>query len=199
MSIENIEKTILGSARAEAEKLVAEATAEAEAALAAAKAESEERKESAQAETQAALEQERHQQETAAKAANKLRLLTHKAEILDEIFQAAVTRFIGDRSGGYSEWLVAQLRSVASERGEIVAAKPDRNAIAALLADRAAADGLALADDSLPAQGGFLLRGEKVDLDLTLDTRLDAIRETLLPELAGRAFPPATERAEDGE
>jgi len=188
MNTQNIEKKVLESAGAEAEKLVREAEEAARKRMAAAEAESERRSAQAVEETRTTLEQKLHQKTTSEKAANKLKLLTHKAAILEEVFARAVDQFIGDRTGDYRKWLSAQLQSVAGEKGTIVAAREDRPVILELLSDLKKADGLSIAEDSLPLCGGFVLKGEKVDLDLSLDTRLDELKAQLLPELAERAF-----------
>ena len=188
MSTENIEKKVLESARAEAEKIVREAEEAARKRMAAAQAESERRTAQAAEEAGAALEQKLHQQTTSETAANKLKLLTHKAAILEEVFAKAIDQFIGDRSGDYRNWLSAQLQSVAGESGAIVPAQDDRPVIQELLWDLKEGDGLSVAEDSLPLRGGFVLKGEKVDLDLSLDTQLAELKEKLLPELAVKTF-----------
>ncbi len=187
MSVENIEKKILESAKAEAETALAQAEEQAKARLDAAKAENEARAADAAEETRERLQQEHDQRTTSARAANKLRLLAHKARILDEIFGAAVERFIGDRSGKYAEWFAARIESVANETGRILPAEPDR-AIVEKLLDKHGGKGLELADESLPLQGGFVLKGEKVDVDLSLDSQLAEMKADLMPELARRAF-----------
>ena len=195
MSVENIEKKIVESAKAEAEAIVAKAEEEATRRLDSAKAENEARAADTAEETRSRLQQEHDQKATSERAANKLKLLAHKSAILGEVFEAGVERFIGSRNGDYATWLAAQIESVADEAGEVVPAEPDREAIAKLL-EKQGETGLELADDSLPLRGGFVLRGEKIDIDLSLDSRLADMKGELMPELARRAF---TASATDGQ
>ena len=187
MGVENIEKRILGSAKAEAEKIVREAEEEARARIESAKAENAKRAQAAAAATRGALQQRHGQQTTSARAANKLKLLARKSEILEDIFESAVERFIGDRDGEYANWLAARLDSVAGQTGSIVPAKDDRALIGKLLATHGG-NSSTLAEESLPLRGGFVLKGDKIDIDLSLDAQLAELKEELLPELARKAF-----------
>jgi len=187
MSIENIENKVLESAKAEAEGIVAEARERATARTDAAKAENETRAADAAEEMREKLQQDHDQRTTSARAANKLKLLAHKSRILDGIFDDAVERFIGDRGGGYEKWLAARLESVENEAGDIVPAEPDRAILEKLMEKHGGKD-LTLAEESLPLRGGFVLRGEEIDIDLSLDAQLTEMRSGLLPELARKAF-----------
>jgi len=187
MATENIEQRVLETAKAEAEEIAAEAKRQAEERLEAAKAENEQRAADAAEETSEKLRQEHDQQTTSERAANKLKLLAHKSRILEDILDDAVEQFIGDRGGEYEKWLAARLDSVAGESGSIVPAEPDRAVIEKLMAKHGG-KGLTLADESLPLRGGFMLQGEKIDVDLSLDAQLTDIRNGLLPELAQKAF-----------
>jgi len=186
MSIENIEKKIAEAAKAEAEAIAAQAAQQAKARLEAAKAENTSRAARAAEQTRGRQQQQFDQQTTSARAANKLKLLAHKSRILEDIFDAAIERFIGGRGGEYRNWLAARLDAVAGEPGSIVPAEPDRAIIEKLLAKRGG--GRSLAGESLPLRGGFVLRGEDVDVDLSLDAQLAEMKNELLPELARRAF-----------
>jgi len=188
MSVESIEKKILGDARAEADRIVAEAESAAAAALEATTARNAARLAAAVEEARAAGEQRRHQKATSQRAAGKLHLLARRAELLDDVFDAAVDRFIADRDGAYRDWLTAQLASVAGRAGTVVPAESDRALIAELLADLKEATGPDLSDDNAPFRGGFLLKGERIDLNLSLDARLADLKAGLLPELAKKAF-----------
>lgn len=187
MSTDNIEKKILETAKAEAEALAAEAKRQAEERVEAAKAENVQRAADAAEETGEKLQQEHDQQTTSARAGNKLKLLAHKSRILNDIFNTAIEHFIGDRGGKYEKWLATQLDSVAGQSGSIVPAEADRAGIEKLMAAHGG-DGLTLAEESLPLRGGFMLQGEEIDIDLSLDARLADMRNGLLPELAKKTF-----------
>ena len=195
MSVEKIERKILESARAEAERIVRRAEEEVRALLATAKTRSEKRAAEAVQDAKEALQQKHDQQVTSANAANKLKLLARKAAILDDVFDKAVETFIGKRDGAYHRWLAAQLDLVAGEEGSLVPAQEDRPALAELLSaqDRS---GHRLSDDSLPLRGGFVLQGDRVDIDLSLDAQLVELKADILPELAAKTFPPGEENPE---
>ncbi|MFO7899287.1 MAG: V-type ATP synthase subunit E [Planctomycetota bacterium] len=186
MSVRNIEEKVVESARAEAEQLVTDARKAADERLDAAKKEQKERAEQAESEAREDLAQGLERSATSARAANKLKLLARKSEILDAVFDDAVGRFIGDRDGAYREWLEAQVAAVAGSAGTLVPAEPDRDAIAELLSDQD--DPPELSDESLPLRGGFVVRGERADEDFSLDARLADLKSELLPELAKKAF-----------
>jgi V/A-type H+/Na+-transporting ATPase subunit E len=189
MSIENIEKKIAETAQAEAEQMVSAARAQADGQLAAAKKELAERSEQTVAEAKASLQRRLEQQATAKRNENRLTLLTQRADLLGDIFDAAVERLVGDRGGGdYQKWLAAQVGTAAEHKGEIVAAKDDRAAVARLLGGVGPNSGLTMSDETAPLKGGFVVEGEKVDLDLSLDTQLTEIRARVLPKLAKKAF-----------
>jgi len=192
MSVDRIEKKVLESARADAERLVGKAEAAARQHVESARAENERRTKEAVERAEAELKLRLEQQATSARAGKRLQLLEKKSALLDEIFRRAVEQFVGDRGGAYRTWLAAQLESVAGETGELVPAEPDREAVEQLLGALKQGEGLTLADESLPLRGGFLLRGEKVDIDCSLDARLEELRAELLPQLAGKAFPETT-------
>jgi len=197
MSIDNIEKKVLESAKAEAEKITREAQERADGRVKAARAKNEKRAHDSVEQARRALEQERDQHATAARAEGRLKLLARRADILNEVFDAAVDRFVAGRDGAYCEWLSERLASVAGEKGVIVPAEPDRKAISDLL-EKQGGDGLEIAAESAPIRGGFLLKGDKMDIDLSLDTRLAETKGRLMPELARRAFA-APAAAEPGD
>ena len=97
---------------------------------------------------------------------------------------------------GYRQVPIAtQLDLVAGEEGSLVPAQEDRPALAELLSaqDRS---GHRLSDDSLPLRGGFVLQGDRVDIDLSLDAQLVELKADILPELAAKTFPPGEENPE---
>lgn len=196
MSLDNIETKIIDSAKAEADKIAREAQEQADERIKSAHAKNEKRAHNSVEQAHKALEQERDQHVTAARAAGRLKLLARRANILNEVFNAAVDRFVGARDGAYREWLSARLASVAKQKGVIVPAEADRKIISDLL-EKQGGDGLEIAAESAPIRGGFLLKGDKMDIDLSLDTRLAETRSKLMPELARRAF--ETPAAEPGE
>ena len=188
MGLENIRKRIVEDAGAEADALVARANEHAAKLADEARARNDERRRGALEEAEDTLRQHHDEQVTAARAANRLKLLGRRAELLNDVFDAAVERFVGDRKGDYRTWLSARLTSVAGEKGTIVPAAEDRGPLGELLEGLKGADGLQLGKESLPLRGGFVLQGEKADLDLSLDTQLAEAREELLPDFADRAF-----------
>ena len=187
MSTESIEKRIRADAEAQATKLVAQAEAEAAQRLDAAQERSRQRTAAAAEAARTAGEQRRQQQATARRAAGKLKLLALRAELLDEVFNAAAERFAAQRDGAYRQWLAAQLAAVAGKTGSVVPAERDRELIASMLPELDT-DGLTLSENNATLLGGFLLVGDRIDVNLSLDTRLAEVKAELLPGLAKRAF-----------
>ena len=191
MPIQKIEQQIISSAKSEADAIVAEAKAAAKKRPAAAREREELRFKKATAETKAALQQRRESELIAARAANKVKLLAQQAEIFNGAIDAGLKQFIGDRGGDYKRWLEGQLDSIADKSGVIIAAQDDRAALSALLAEMKKAGrgtDLSIGDETLAVIGGFSLRTEEIDYDMTLDSQLKALKERLLPELAKKTF-----------
>ncbi len=191
MALENIRTRILEAAQAEADAVLRAGEAAARKQLDQAVAGNDARFKKAEAEIRARLRQQHDRDVTAANAANRLELLVQKSEILNQFFDAAVERFVGRRDGDYRQLLARQLDSVAGETGAVVAAAADRAAIEQLLAELKKQNrgaGLSVAEESRPLRGGFILQGEKTDIDLSLDTWLADVKEELMPEMARRAF-----------
>jgi len=194
MSTKNIEQRILETTQAEVDGLIAKAKDKAKARLDAAAVEQKRRAEQAIADAQDTERQQYDQQVTSAKAANKLKLLTRRAELLDTVLDGAVARFVADTDGAYAGWLAQQLNATADRTGTILAAPNDREPLAKLLAELKQSGkgaGLTLAEESHPLRGGFVLRGEDIDLDFSLDTQLAELKTQLLPQLAEKAFGPS--------
>jgi len=187
MTIENIERKIVEEVEAEAADLIARAKEDAKRSVKIAGEEHEARAALAEEKARAEFQQHCDRSVSAAKAEHKLQALAHKTDILGGVFEAAVARFIGDRTGPYADWLRSRLASVTDRAGTILAARDDRSRIEELLRQQGAG-GLTLADEPLPLRGGFILHGEKTDIDLSLDTALDQLRKQLIPELADKAF-----------
>ncbi len=187
MSIANIQKKILESARAEAEVIVSKARTAAAERLESAQTGEERRAAETLNGSRTALEHKFEQEVAAARAANRLQLLSLKVALLEDAFARAVERVVGDRTGDYASWLAGQVDAVRNLEGRIVPASEDRKAFEVLLAPREGGR-LELAEESAPIRGGFLLEGEQFDADFSLDTRLAEVRAELLPELAGEAF-----------
>ena len=85
-----------------------------------------------------------------------------------------------------------QLRDLAAEKGQILCRGDHRETLAKVRDELNAEldEKLApLAEESADILGGFVLRGSEFDLDVSLDSQLEAFREKVLPELIAKVFP----------
>lgn len=192
MSIDKIEARIMTTAKMEAGAIISEAEDGARDRLEHHKSHEQHRFEKAAAAETARLRQLHESEVSSAKAANKLELLKLRAEIIEDVFAKAVEKFLANRGGDYEKWLASQLNSVEAQKGEIFAAPADKAKIAQLLADMknsGRAKNLTLAaQPENKISGGIILRGERIDLDLSFDMKLSSLKEKLVPELAQMAF-----------
>lgn len=188
--LERIENHVKDKARAEAEKISAEAKQQADALLASARDEADRKLEADLARLKAELGRELDREVSAVRAARAQEILVDKSRVLDDVFKRAADRLVA--SAAYWDVVRKRLAELAGREGEILCRAEHRDAMAKTLDALAKETGKpmpALAKDSAAFVGGFLLRGDKMDVDVTLESELAALRERILPELAAKAFP----------
>ncbi len=186
-----MEEVVVRKAEAEAKEILAEARKEAderwETRSARLREEHERRVEAAKQEIESELERT----EGSKANDNRVELLRVKNEILDEIFDKALDRFV--ESDAYSGWLKRQVEALPEMEGaELVANEADRDRL-----KKAAADGerndMPVAEDAAPIRGGFLVRGKQFDMDVSVESLMDAMRESLTQRIARQLFDEETE------
>lgn len=183
MTIERIERHILEKARAEADRMLREARDAAQARIGEAR-----ERHARQLQGQvAALKEDlaRHHQQELAKLRTEERaeLLRIKTDIIDRVFDAAGTRLAQDDR--YLHWLRRKLEAARGVSGSLLCRAEDTELVARLLKETGRQD-LSVSHETVRIRGGWFLRTDKYDLDLTLDAELASLREVVLPELARR-------------
>jgi len=194
VTLHEVEAAVLKKAQAEAESLLVEARRLAEERWqresVRLREEHRRRLEHLRVEEEAALARE-----VAAKRAEHRRaLLARKNEILDEVFHQAAEAIITLPDDGYRCWLEAQLLRVVrltqgdESAGEVLTNDRDHTLVGRLLTQLTPGARLTLAAERVPIRGGFLVRGRRWDLDLSLDSLLAQLRETLAEKVATALF-----------
>jgi vacuolar-type H+-ATPase subunit E/Vma4 len=188
--LKRIEDHVLDKARAEAAKVLGEARRQADALLAAAREETDRRLKSEldrlKSELDAALDREL----SGRRASRGQELLVDKSRVLDDAFKRAGDRLL--KSPGYWDLLRRRLKELAGQKGGVLCRAEHRDTIGKYITELNRETGgkmPALADENASILGGFVLRGERVDVVFTLEGELATLREKILPELAAKAFP----------
>jgi V/A-type H+-transporting ATPase subunit E len=194
MSLDHIRETILAEARAEGERIVATAHEHKEQRLAAAR----ESLEGEFARRREQAEQEQRQradrQVVARRAEHNLALLKQRNEILDELFDRAADRLADLPDEEYCAVVGEWMRGLPDDvGGTVLCNERDRERLAGLVArlNEGRPDGAQLRIEQCrrPLRGGVLFQTENYEIDLSVDSRLKRLRETLAPELARLVFP----------
>jgi len=193
MSLERIRKAILDEARAEADRLESEARARRDERLAAAarelelefKRRFEAASENARREVERRLARRR--------AELNMELLRERNAILDRLFRQAAARLADSPDEHYqrvvAQWMKEIPQGVA---GDVLCNERDAARLSPLIeklnASRAPEARLRLVAGDRPAMGGVIFRTEKFEIDLSLDSRLAALRVELAPQVAKMIF-----------
>jgi vacuolar-type H+-ATPase subunit E/Vma4 len=137
-----------------------------------------------QAEMERAFDRETSSRRTEA----RLELLKVKNDILEEVFRRAFEGVLSLPGGGYERWLRGRLQAAPDVPGAVVSANErDHGRLARLLTE---VKGGAARLDPRPVaiRGGFILRGERADLDFSVEARMGEVRERLAQTLAAEMF-----------
>lgn len=194
MSLDHIRETILADARSEAERIVATAREHnqqrLEAAREALEAEFARRRE----QTRHELRQQADRQVVMRRAEHNLALLKRRNEMLDELFSQAADQLADLPDEDYCAVVEAWMQALpAGVGGTVLCNERDQERLAGLIARlnerRPEAARLRLEEHWGPLRGGVLCRTDAYEIDLSLDSRLKRLRETLAPEVARLVFP----------
>jgi len=190
MTLERIENHIIEKAETEAEAIAHEAAEEAGRITGSAR-------EEADAAFHAAIEQAKSQLSAEfekalgqARTAGRMELLKRKSAILYDIFAKTAERLIANEE--YWKCLREQLKGLAGQKGTILCAADHREKIAEMIKElngELSEKVPSAAKEPADISGGFILTGDEYDVDFSLDSQLEALREKILPELIAKAFP----------
>ena len=190
MTLERIENHIIEKAKAEGEAIAQGAAEEAACITRAAREEADAAYGAAIEQSKSRLSAEFEQTLGRARAAGRMELLKRKSAILDDI----LTKTQGKLLAGEEYWkrVREQLRSLAGHEGHILCGADHRERIAKMIKELngdLSEKVPALAKEPGDISGGFILTGDKYDVDFSLASQLEALREKILPELIAKAFP----------
>jgi len=202
LSLEDVEKKVLASAKQEAAAIVEKAEGEAAAEL--------ERRSTALREDQqqkirlakTKADQEAERAINTRRAEHAMKALEAKNQALDSVFDQARDRILASDGFDYGRWLADQVRlAVAKGAGVLHCNEADRVTVEAVLRETGS-DQVSLAPDHATMRGGVVLVGPSFDLDLTLEGALDDLRDEMLVSLAESLFadvPPISAQPAPGD
>ena len=183
MTLERIRSHILEQAKSKADEMVRQTELKAADRLKQAEHDETARLESDLADLERDLTRTRQQELAKQRTSDRADVLRLKTDILNEVFARASEKVLAGQV--YRDWLLSKLREVGSTSAQIICRPEDRDMLSQLLGE-VGVNGLSFAEDARPPRGGFLLRTEKYDVDVTLKAELTDLREELTPELVER-------------
>ncbi len=179
--LEKIER----DARREEERILLEAQEQAEAVRKKAEEEARREAESIARRYREQAEAERLRVISQTRLESRIRVLSAKEELVEEVFREAVSSFMELPEERYRDWLKNIIKAHAmSGNEEVVAAPYDRDILEGSLleeinrelSEEGKRGELRLAPTTAPVKRGTILRGEKMETNLSLDTLLERIR-----------------------
>ena len=192
MSVEKVEELVLQKARQEAEAVTAEARKRVAAHLAQAEAELRRRGQEELERFRRQLQEELDRELAARSAEHNQQLLIQRNRLLGAVRERAEQAIGARPQPQYRNWLAQQLRQPAGvKQGELVCRGDDHQTVQELLGELAAAGvrlDLTLSSDDLQAAGGFRVRCSEYDVDVTLESQLQALWPDLARSVAARLF-----------
>jgi V/A-type H+-transporting ATPase subunit E len=192
MSIEKITEQIIAEASREALQVQEKAARESQAVLEKAKQQAESiRKETLfQANLDAKLLKDR-KVSVAELEARKLRLAA-KQNAIGKSFDLALESLANKEEAEYLKLLVSAIAKTGVTGGELMLNQRDRALVGKKAVELANATGTAgqvsLSEDTIDAKGGFVLRKGSMEINSTLETMVNAIRESATPEVVEILF-----------
>lgn len=187
MSIDKITDKILSEAREEAQKLLEKAQQESWDVLAKAKehAEAISKDEEKKAKTDARLLMER-KVSVAELEARKLRLAA-KQQAIEKCFNQALDRLSNMNQLDYIKLIVKAVKDTGVTDGELILNQRDRDSVGAKVVELVGGS-LTLSKDTINAKGGFVLRKGSVEINSTLETMVNAVKEEMTPQVVEILF-----------
>lgn len=199
MSIEKITEKIRAEATADATSLLAKVVEENQAALnkARTQAESIQKESVTKAEAEAKLLLER-KESVAQLEAKKLRLAV-KQEIISLCFDHALDRLASMDQTASVSFLVKAMLSTGMTSGEAIFNEKDKTSLGQQVVDQVNetlsrngkvtdSEKITLSSGTIQAKGGFILKKGSFEVNSTLETMIDSVRDQLTPQVVEALF-----------
>lgn len=183
MTLERIRNHILEQAKSQAEQMVKEAELKATVRLKQVQKDESEKLKADVAVLERGLERARQQEMAKRRTGYRAELLRIKTDIIDRVFTDVVGKTLTGEV--YRNWLRGKLSEVGRISAQVICRREDRDLITQLLSELGR-EQMSFAEDEQPPKGGFVLRTENYDMDVTLQAELVGLREELTPELVDR-------------
>ncbi|MEA4988004.1 MAG: V-type ATP synthase subunit E [Anaerovorax sp.] len=119
----------------------------------------------------------------------KLRLGA-KQEVISKSFDLALEKLSSMEEEAYLNLLEKVMKETGMDKGEILLNRKDRDLVGQKLVERVNKNGtnFTLSEEVISAKGGFLLRDGAVEVNSTLETMVNAVREAVTPEVVKVLF-----------
>ena len=192
MSIDAITAKIVSDASEYADKLLSEAKAEANSIIAKAENEAGSIKvRMAELGAKDAVITKHRKQSAAELEARKMRLATKQKAVSDAV-NAATDRLANMAPDAYISFLAAKIAQTNIKEGQLLLNAKDKQAVGDKLVNAANAllsnGKIILSDKTIPAKGGFILQYGAREINSTLETMVNSIREAVTHEVVAVLF-----------
>ena len=192
MSIDNIIAKILSDAIEHADKSVSEAAQKAEVITAQAKEEAIAiKKQLAEQGTADAVITKHRKQSLAELEARKIRLAARQKAVSNAM-EAAINHLANMEHDEYIAFLAKQIVATGAKSGQLLLNSKDKVAVGEKLVTTANAltegGNITLSDQTINARGGFILKCGSVEINATIETLINLIRESVTPDVVAILF-----------
>ncbi|MFW6457335.1 MAG: V-type ATP synthase subunit E [Planctomycetota bacterium] len=194
MSMERIKEAIIDEAEEKAREIESEARARCEKRLQQGKEEMEEKLQSKFEQGRQKVERETERRIIQERSQHNLKLLQRRNEILNQLFEEAARQIFRLPDDEYRELLAKWMGEIPDDAsGTVICHADDAGRIRPLVDDmngkRPENAQLQLREADHPEQGGVIFQGETFEIDMSVRTRVNELREEMAPVIADRIFP----------
>ncbi|MBS3761840.1 MAG: hypothetical protein KGZ25_00930 [Planctomycetes bacterium] len=194
MTVERIREAVLSEAREEAEEIVREAQELHDSRLESKKKEIDRELEGRYEQKGRRAEQEQERRVMNRRSEHNLKLLQMRNSILDDLFKRAGQRVAELPDDQYRELLAEWMDEIpGGTEGKVLCREKDADRVRPLIdelnQEREADAQLELVPGDDPELGGVIFQTEKLEVDLSVKSRVNSLQEELAPEIAAEIFP----------
>lgn len=194
MSMDRIKGAIIEEAEEKAREIKSEARARCEERLQQGKEEMEERLKGKFERAREKVKRDCERRVIQARSQHNLALLQQRNEILDQLFEEAAQRVFNLSDDEYRALLAKWMDEIPNDTsGTLICHTDDSGRIRPLVddvnAERPEGAQLELEEANQPERGGVIFKGDTFEIDMSVDTRINELREKLAPVIAEDVFP----------